>query len=61
MNIPEEAVEAAAASIQVRAGRSVNLSDMARAVLEAALPHIEKDAYERGWGAGFRHHKESAK
>ncbi len=33
----------------------------ARHILEAAAPHIEKAAYERGWGAGFRHHREATK
>lgn len=38
-----------------------HLRDQARTYLEAAAPLITyraaQDAYEQGWGAGFRHHK----
>lgn len=51
--IPTEAIEAALAAWGAKGApwqrRHVS------AILEAAAPYIEKKAYERGWGAGFRH------
>jgi hypothetical protein len=58
MTVPDEAVEAALVAFSDRAmlvGSSHR--DNLHAALEAAAPFIEKAAYERGWGAGFRHHK----
>lgn len=59
--IPDAAVEAAAKADYgggwdgVSGKERAAYIDNAKLLLEAAAPHIEKDAYERGWGAGFRH------
>ena len=59
--IPAEAVEAAAdALVASKLGDHPGINgeefvEAAIAALEAAAPYIEKKAYERGWGAGFRH------
>jgi hypothetical protein len=38
--IPDEAVIAGAAAIQVRLDKTLGLNDLTRAVLEAAAPHL---------------------
>jgi len=70
--IPDEAVEAAARAYQsALEGTGQPLWDdlpqerrdtrmrWAREALEAAAPHLEQAAYNRGWGAGFRHTQEA--
>lgn len=60
--IPDEAVAAARRVIFPYVDDDhFDLAAITRTALEAAAPHLEKAAYERGWGAGFRHHKESMK
>ena len=60
--IPDEAVEAAHKAWREQSALEGSIFEYnLRAALEAAAPHLEKAAYERGWGAGFRHHKESVK
>jgi len=62
VGVPDEAVNAAltAFSDEVLKVGSLHKDGM-RAALEAAAPFIEGDAFSRGWGAGFRHHKEASK
>ena len=40
MKVPEQAIEAATAAIQVRMGPPIGLNDLARAALEAAAPFM---------------------
>jgi hypothetical protein len=41
--IPNEAVSAATAAIEVRMGKNIGLNDLARGILEAAAPHMLAD------------------
>jgi len=52
--IPDAAVEAAVIAYK-HAAPYLSTRNALIEALEAAAPHIEKAAYERGWGAGFRH------
>lgn len=59
MTFPDEAVEAAAAAIQVRTGRPLELEDLARAALDAAAPymppvhHHDIEAHAQSFNEGY--------
>ena len=56
--IPDKAVEAAAAAIQVRLARNIGLNDLARAILEAGAPHMLRQAWAEGFKQGGPMHDE---
>jgi hypothetical protein len=53
MNIPEQAIDGAAAAIIVTEGRAENIRALASRIVNAAAPFIAAEAWDEGYRSGL--------